>query len=105
MSNPSKTTTDYLVSFACEDCGFSTKSGLAAQTHVDWEKEQDRLYRERDDRTVKLGIQKTVDALNSYDPERDKLARELAEAWLSPTTDDHTPEELDEVARELLRRL
>ena len=73
---------DYLVSFACEDCGFSTKSGLAAQAHVDWEKEQDRLYRERDDKTAKLGIQKTVDALNSYNPDRDELARELARRLL-----------------------
>ena len=46
-----------------------------------------------------------LEAVNSYNPERDQLARELAEAWLSPTTDDHTPEEMDTVARKLLRRL
>jgi len=48
-------------------------------------------------------LQRANDKL--VNPERDKLARELAEAWLSPATNDHTPEQLDEVARELLRRL
>lgn len=78
-----KAATDYLVSFACEDCGFSTKSGLAAQAHKDWEQQQDKLYRERDSKTAELGIQEAVNALNSYNPERDKLVRELVERLLS----------------------
>ena len=42
-------------------------------------------------------------ALNAYNPERDNLARELAEAWLNPAAVTKTPKGLDEVARQLLK--
>ena len=42
-------------------------------------------------------------AVNSYNPDRDKLARELAEAWLNPAAVNKTPEEMDDIARQLLK--
>ena len=35
--------------------------------------------------------------------ERDRLARELAEAWLNPAAVNKTPEEMDDIARQLLK--
>jgi hypothetical protein len=100
-----KATPDWLVGFACSECPFSTKSGLSGREHVEWHKQQDRLYKELEDKTVELGVQGAVNALNSYSPDRDKLARELAEAWLNPAAVDRTPQEIDTAALELLRLL
>ena len=79
MSASSKATPDWLVGFACSECLFSTKSGLSSQEHVEWHKQQDKLYKELEDKTMELGVSEAVNALNSYNPQRDQLVRELAD--------------------------
>ena len=77
-----KATPDYRVTFACSECMFSTTSGISAQAHRDWHKQEDKLYQELENRVVKLGIQESIAALNSCHPERDQLVWELADAVL-----------------------
>ena len=43
---------------------------------------EDNLYQTLENRVVELGVEKSVNILNSYNPERDRLAQELAEVAL-----------------------
>ena len=40
---------------------------------------EDNLYQMLENSVVELGVEKSVNILNSYTPERDRLAREVAE--------------------------